>query len=206
MNEADPSAAFFWDIADVLLEQDGVEKGTIMGFPCLRVGGAFFACPDRESGDLVVKLPASRVEEMVDAGTGQPFAPTGRRFREWVRIPDRDASRWKELVEEALEFVDQTRNDAPDDMPITQLRNLGPASARMLESIDITTRADLERVGPVLAYRAVKDIHPGASLNLLYAMHGALAGERWDRLSEEVRAQLKREAEKALQTPPGPAS
>lgn len=87
--------------------------------------------------------------------------------------------------------------------PVGRLRNLGPASARMLESIGIASRADLERVGPVLAYRALKDIRSDISLNLLWAMHGALTGERWDQLSEETRKQLKLEVQEALQVPPG---
>lgn len=86
-------------------------------------------------------------------------------------------------------------------MPIRDLRNLGPASAAMLAEVGIRTRADLERVGPVLAYRALQDVRPGVSLNLLYAMHGALADERWDRLPEATREQLKREAAEAAAIP-----
>ena len=88
------------------------------------------------------------------------------------------------------------------DTPLADLRNLGPASADRLAAIGIATRADLEHVGPVLAYRAVKDRWPDASLNLLYALHGALSDERWDALSPSVRARLRAEAEAALQTPP----
>lgn len=91
-----------------------------------------------------------------------------------------------------------------DSTPIHRLRNLGPASARLLESIGIANRGDLERVGPVLAYRALKDIRSGVSLNLLYAMHGALAGERWDRLSDETRARLRRDADEAMRVPARP--
>ena len=93
--------------------------------------------------------------------------------------------------------------DPSDSTPVGRLRNLGPASARMLASVGITNRGDLERVGPVLAYRALKDIHPGVSLNLLWAMHGALTGERWDQLSEQTREQLQQEVEEAMRVPPG---
>lgn len=90
-----------------------------------------------------------------------------------------------------------------DTLPINRLRNLGPASARMLESIGIVNRADLERVGPVLVYRALKDIRSDVSMNLLWAMHGALTGERWDQLPKETRERLKLEVEEAMQIPPG---
>lgn len=73
----------------------------------------------------------------------------------------------------------------------------------MLEPIGITTRSDLERVGPALAYRALTDIHSGVSLNLLWAMHGALTGERWDQLSQQTRDRLRQEGEEAMRVPPG---
>jgi len=97
---ADP-ASFFWQAADATLGDDDVETGTMMGFPCLRVRGAFFASCDHRSGDLVVKLPAARVQELITAGAGVPFAPAGRAFREWLLVADRDAARWRALIAEA---------------------------------------------------------------------------------------------------------
>ena len=83
----------------------------MMGFPCLRVDGKFFACCDRETGDLVVKLPETRVDELIAAERGHPFAPAGRRFREWVRIPQQRSRAWRRLLDEALTFV--IRQPAP---------------------------------------------------------------------------------------------
>jgi hypothetical protein len=37
----------------------------MMGYPCLRVNEAFFACIERNTGYLIVKLPAQRVRELV---------------------------------------------------------------------------------------------------------------------------------------------
>jgi hypothetical protein len=45
----------------------------MMGFPCLRVSGAFFASCDHRSGDLIVKLPRHRVEQLIRAGAGKPL-------------------------------------------------------------------------------------------------------------------------------------
>ena len=39
-----------------------------MGYPCLRANGAFFACVERTTGHLIVKLPAPRVNELIAAG------------------------------------------------------------------------------------------------------------------------------------------
>ena len=78
--------ALFWELAVPLLEQAGVSRSTMMGYPCLRLGGAFFATCDKQ-GQLVVKLDEPTVDRLLERGQGLPFAPNGRRFREWVAIP-----------------------------------------------------------------------------------------------------------------------
>ena len=85
-----PGEARFWDLAEPLLGQPGVTRSTMMGLPCLRWNGAFFASCDRRTGDLLVKLAETRVDELVATGRAQPFAPAGRRFREWAAIPNTD--------------------------------------------------------------------------------------------------------------------
>src|SRR5260221_7720325 len=77
----------FWALAQPLLEQAGVTRSTMMGFPCLRLHGDFFATCDRRNGDLVLKLDEQQVSRLVDAGRAEPFAPNVRRFREWAAIP-----------------------------------------------------------------------------------------------------------------------
>lgn len=94
----------FWELAEPLLA-NGAEKSTMMGHPCLRINGDFFASLERRSGDLIVKLPANRVGEMIDAGTAEPFAPAGRRFKEWALITDRNEARWEQLLQDAITFV-----------------------------------------------------------------------------------------------------
>lgn len=96
--------ALFWDVAEPFLA-DGAERSTMMGFPCLRLDGAFFASVDRHTGDLIVKLPAARVDELIEAGTAGPFAPNGRRFKEWASVSTRDEKLWNELMEDARAFA-----------------------------------------------------------------------------------------------------
>ncbi len=99
--------ALFQELADPLLAAGEVEEGTIMGFPCLRTSsGEFLAMAEHRSGDLIVKVPADRVEELVEEGAGLPFAPAGRRFGEWVHVPSRDAELWQALLDEGRAFVD----------------------------------------------------------------------------------------------------
>ena len=101
-----PGEDRFWDLAEPLLGRTDVTRSTMMGFPCLRIRGQFFASADRATGALLVKLPEARVDELVHAGRAESFAPAGRRFREWASIPYERARTWKRLLDEALEFVD----------------------------------------------------------------------------------------------------
>jgi hypothetical protein len=52
-----------------------------------------------------VKLPAARVDELISSGQAEPFAPAGRRFREWASVKPATRARWSELLDEALAFV-----------------------------------------------------------------------------------------------------
>jgi hypothetical protein len=101
----DEHEARFWALADPMLAQAGVTRSTMMGLPCLRIDGQFFASFDRRTGDLLVKLPESRVAELVDAGRARSFAPAGRRFREWAAIAPTRRRAWTALLKEALAFV-----------------------------------------------------------------------------------------------------
>jgi hypothetical protein len=101
-----PGEERFWDLAEPLLLRPDVTRSTMMGFPCLRIRGQFFASTDRANGNLLVKLPEARVDHLVDAGRAEPFAPAGKRFREWAAIPSTRSRTWKRLLEEAHDFVD----------------------------------------------------------------------------------------------------
>jgi hypothetical protein len=76
----------------------------MMGYPCVRLAGVFLASYDERNG-LVVKLPGERVADLIRSGSGEPFAPAGRTFREWVAIPVPDRELWTELLREAVDFA-----------------------------------------------------------------------------------------------------
>lgn len=95
----------FWSIADEMIAAGLADQGTMMGHPCLRVAGAFFATVGHDADELIVKLPGARVQELIDGGVGVPFVPAGRRFREWVAIQRDHHALWPELVREAHRFV-----------------------------------------------------------------------------------------------------
>ncbi len=91
----------FWDLVQPMYADPAVQRSTMMGLPCIRLDGQFFASLDRRTGALLVKLPQQRVGQLIEAGHGEPFAPAGRVFREWVAISRPDRRRWQGLLAEA---------------------------------------------------------------------------------------------------------
>ena len=73
---------------------------------------------------------------------------------------------------------------------IAALPNLGPKSQAMLAAAGIATLADLQRLGAVAAYARVKAAGGNASLNLLWALEGALCGQPWQVVAKEHRTSL----------------
>ena len=93
----------FWQLAQPLLDRPGVSRSTMMGFPCLRLGGDFFASCDRRDGSLVVKLDEALVESLLASGRAEPFAPSGRRFREWAAVPYGRRRSWARHLDAAFD-------------------------------------------------------------------------------------------------------
>jgi len=95
----------FWELVEPILADPAASRSTMMGLACVRLDGRFFASLDWRTGSLLVKLPTNRVAQLVAAGIGEPFAPAGRVFREWVAIPRADRKRWASLLAEAETFA-----------------------------------------------------------------------------------------------------
>jgi len=95
----------FWELAEPLLADPKVTRSTMIGFACLRLDGRFFASVDRTTQALLVKLPAARVTELIDNGDGEPFAPAGRVFRDWVALPRADRRHWASMLAQAQRFA-----------------------------------------------------------------------------------------------------
>jgi TfoX N-terminal domain len=93
------------ELTDDLLYDPAVGRSTMMGYPCVRRAGRFFASFDTRADTLVVKLPRERVAELIADGTGEEFAPNGRVFREWVTIPEPDPKLWERVLAEARDFA-----------------------------------------------------------------------------------------------------
>ncbi|MFH1599911.1 MAG: TfoX/Sxy family protein [Pseudomonadota bacterium] len=72
----------------------------------------------------------------------------------------------------------------------TKLRNIGPKSAAWLRQTGIRSQEDLESVGALAAFVRVKRAGFKPSLNLLYALEGAILGCHWQEIPDERRSEL----------------
>jgi len=91
------------DVGSDLLERPDVAMTRMFGSEALSVRGKMFAFASN-AGDLVVKLSEERVDEL---GLDN-MVMRGRPMREWAVVPyDSGAQRWREIMGEALGFVNE---------------------------------------------------------------------------------------------------
>lgn len=84
-----------------------------------------------------------------------------------------------------------------------KLRNIGPKSAAWLRQVGLRTREDLAAVGTVEAFMRVKRAGFKPTLNLLYAIEGALQDCHWQEIPDSRRSELIVAADAAIaQLPP----
>lgn len=80
-------------------------------------------------------------------------------------------------------------------MNLSDLPNFGPKSQQMLTQAGIHTLEQLRELGAVRAYVQVKRSGACSSLNLLWAMEGALSGRHWQDVAKHDRLSLLLELE-----------
>jgi DNA transformation protein len=73
---------------------------------------------------------------------------------------------------------------------ISDLPNLGPKSQQMLDRAGIVSLEQLRALGSVRAYARVKRNGGNPTLNLLWALEGALTGTPWQDVAREHRTSL----------------
>jgi len=98
--------------AHLAAEHDAVAAGRALSRRGLMVGGKLIGFPAR--GQLVVKLPRQRVDELVAAGASRFDANKGRPMREWVCLDPPDEDACLGYLREACAFVGGARV-APGD-------------------------------------------------------------------------------------------
>lgn len=73
---------------------------------------------------------------------------------------------------------------------IADLPNLGPKSQEVMARIGITSVEQLRKLGSVAAYVKAKRSGAKVSLNLLWALEGALTGLGWQEVARAHRTSL----------------
>ena len=89
-------------------------------------------------------------------------------------------------------------------MTTVKLRNIGPKSMAWLRQTGVRTLDDLKSAGALAAFVRVKRAGFKPSLNLLYALEGAILDCHWQEIPEARRSELIAEADAAVALLPQP--
>lgn len=74
---------------------------------------------------------------------------------------------------------------------LTSMRNIGREMARKLTAVGINSPEKLVEEGSKQAFFKLKETFPGVCLVHLYALEGAITGQKYDWLPEETKKDLK---------------
>ncbi|MDN3609593.1 TfoX/Sxy family DNA transformation protein [Vibrio ostreicida] len=98
-----------------------------------------------------------------------------------------------EIAQNALAIAKQEKTSQAQNKPnrLKDLPNLRLATERMLKKAGIGSVEHLEQAGSVEAFKAIKATHSSdVSLELLWALEGALNGKHWSVVSTQRREEL----------------
>ncbi len=73
---------------------------------------------------------------------------------------------------------------------LSELRGLGPVSVQTLASVGVTSTAQLRKADLFKLYALIKAKNPRTSINLLYAMLGAVEDVDWREIAKERRTEI----------------
>lgn len=85
-----------------------------------------------------------------------------------------------------------------------KIKNIGPKSMAWLRQTGIRTLEELKITGSLSAYVRIKRAGFKPSLNLLYAMEGAILGCHWQEIPDDRRSELILAADAAVSLLPQP--
>lgn len=89
-----------------------------------------------------------------------------------------------------VENLARTVHSMTNAQSIRSLPGLGPKSEAMLACVGIMSVQQLRKLGSVRAFVMVKHARLRPSLNLLWALEGALTGQPWQHVAREHRTSL----------------
>jgi DNA transformation protein len=190
-----------------------VERRTLFGCPSAHVGGHLAATVFRDQ--LVLRLGDADLAPLHEGRRPLPFEPMpGRRMRELYVVPRgvvADRETLEAWIARALDRLARwprkdagkrrrgaAREAAAATAAADALPNLGPRSREWLARAGIDSLERLRELGAVRAYVAVRGAGGRPSLNLLWALEGAITGQRWQDVAREHRTSLLLALEDAL--------
>jgi len=101
------SDALLERLAEPYLAKPGVTWGRMFSTTGLSVRGKIFGLVNH-SGNLMVKVPQARADELQSAGEATRIVMRGREMREWVQmVPARGEVAWANLLAEAYAYLDE---------------------------------------------------------------------------------------------------
>jgi DNA transformation protein len=199
---------FVEDLLERMERLGALRARSMFGGSGLYCDGVFFALV--ADGVLYFKVDADNLADFERAGMARfrPFPERGSASMGYYEVPLEVQERPERLVEWARKALAAAqRRDVskrkparkpravrdPDAVPVRKLSSIGLQTARWLEEIGIQTRADLERAGSVRVFKKLRAAGFEPSLEVVWALEGALLGVRGDRLPAEVRERLRRQ-------------
>ena len=79
---------------------------------------------------------------------------------------------------------------------VADIPNLGPRCSERLAEIGVLTRGDLVKMGPIEAYKKLKENDPKmVNILFLYAMVSGLEGIPWNEIPQGMKEDLRRKVE-----------
>ncbi len=85
-----------------------------------------------------------------------------------------------------------------------KMRNIGPKSAAWLRQVGLRSLQEISAIGTVEAFMKVRRAGFKPSLNLLYALEGAILDCHWQEIPDARRVELVADAEAAIALLPPP--
>lgn len=129
----------------------------------------------------------------------QPYIYKKRGFpvvTKYFALPEECWKNPQEILQEAriaLQIAQNERENQTQTTPerLKDLPNLRLATERMLKKAGISSVAQLHKKGAIEAYKAIQQSHSTeVSLELLWALEGAIAGKHWSVIPHSRREEL----------------
>ncbi|WED20757.1 TfoX/Sxy family DNA transformation protein [Vibrio sp. JC009] len=146
---------------------------------------------------LHIRSNDSTIEEFKAAGY-KPYVYKKRGFpvvTKYFALPQDfwdDTNDILKIAEHALNLAKEEKAHQAEEKPtrLKDLPNLRLGTERMLKKAGINSVAELRQAGSVGAFKAIKQTNSTVSLELLWALEGALKGKHWSVITKERRDEL----------------